>query len=141
MDLSYSLEDYIETIYIQVLKNGAAKVTEISKVLGVRKASVTGALNALAEKKLVNYVPYAPITLTKEGKKTAEKIFEKHKTILEFFVNILGVSEQEALETSCRMEHIISRKIFKNMGILNQFMKEQTEESLKFKAQILRLFS
>ena len=45
--LSCSLEDYIEEIYSQVLKNGNAKVTEIAKSLNVRKASVTGALNTL----------------------------------------------------------------------------------------------
>ena len=51
--LSFSLEDYIEEIYNQVLKNGQAKVTAIADALGVRKASVTGALNVLSEKNLL----------------------------------------------------------------------------------------
>ena len=46
--LSFSLEDYIEEIYNQVLKNGQAKVTAIAEALCVRKASVTGALNILS---------------------------------------------------------------------------------------------
>ena len=48
--LSVSLEDYIEEIYIQVLKNGQAKVTDIANELKVKKASVTGALNILSTK-------------------------------------------------------------------------------------------
>ena len=52
--LSRSQEDYLEEIYKQVLKNGQAKVTDISLALNVKKASVTGALNALADKKLIN---------------------------------------------------------------------------------------
>ena len=60
--LSVSLEDYIEEIYIQILKNGNAKVTEIANKLNVKKASVTGALNVLSEKKLINYAHYSPIT-------------------------------------------------------------------------------
>ena len=35
--LSVSLEDYIEEIYIQILKNGNAKVTEIANKLKVKK--------------------------------------------------------------------------------------------------------
>ena len=33
--LSSSLEDYLETIYNEVQKNGFAKVTDISKILNV----------------------------------------------------------------------------------------------------------
>ena len=47
--LSRSQEDYLEEIYKQVLKSGAAKVTDISNALIVKKASVTGALIILAE--------------------------------------------------------------------------------------------
>ena len=55
--LSFSLEDYIEEIYNEVLKTGQAKVTAIANALNVQKASVTGALNILADKKLINYLP------------------------------------------------------------------------------------
>lgn len=74
--LSISLEDYIEEIYIQVLDAGHAKVTDIANKLGVKKASVTGAMNILAEKELINYAPYSPITLT-EKVKNCERNFDK----------------------------------------------------------------
>lgn len=35
--LSHSQEDYLEEIYNQVLKNGYAKVTDISNALNVKK--------------------------------------------------------------------------------------------------------
>ena len=76
--LSVSLEDYIEEIYMQVLKNGQAKVTAIADAMGVKKASVTGALNILQDKKLINYAPYSPVTLTTEGEKIAKNILKKH---------------------------------------------------------------
>ena len=87
--LSFSLEDYIEEIYNQVLKNGQAKVTAIADALGVRKASVTGALNVLSEKKLINYAPYSPITLTAQGEKIAKEVLKKHENLAEFFVEKL----------------------------------------------------
>lgn len=122
--LSFSLEDYIEEIYNQVLRNGQAKVTAIADALNVKKASVTGALNTLAEKKLVNYAPYLPVTLTNEGEKIAKKILEKHKNIAKFFTDVLNLSKDEALEIACKMEHIVSDNLFENMIKLTNYAKE-----------------
>ncbi len=138
--LSYSLEDYIEEIYNQVLEDGQAKVTKISNALGVRKASVTGALNMLSEKKLINYAPYAPITLTKEGEKTAKSILEKHEAILDFFGNVLGIPAGEALDTACKMEHIVSEKIFKHITKFNDFVKTECKNSPEFKTRMQKLY-
>lgn len=121
--LSFSLEDYIEEIYAQVLKNGQAKVTAIADALGVRKASVTGALNILSEKKLINYAPYSPITLTSEGEKIAKSILEKHEKISEFFFEVLNIPHDEALEIACKMEHIVSDRLFNNMIKLTDYVK------------------
>ena len=125
--LSVSLEDYIEEIYTQVLKNGHAKVTAIADAMGVKKASVTGALNILQEKKLINYAPYAPVTLTVEGEKIAKNILKKHENLAEFFVEVLNTPRAEALEIACKMEHIVSEKLFKNMMKLTKYVKTQDE--------------
>ncbi|CDE87998.1 TPA: metal-dependent transcriptional regulator [Candidatus Gastranaerophilales bacterium HUM_20] len=121
--LSFSLEDYIEEIYNQVLKNGQAKVTAIADALGVRKASVTGALNVLSEKKLINYAPYSPITLTAQGEKIAKEVLKKHENLAEFFVEVLNIPRDEAIEIACKMEHIVSDKLFDNMVKLTEYVK------------------
>ena len=77
MDLTQSQEDYLEAIYNEVLAKSSAKVTDISNILGVKKASVTGALNILVSKKLINYSPYSSITLTPKGEALAKEIFKK----------------------------------------------------------------
>jgi len=128
--LSVSLEDYIEEIYTQVLKSGQAKVTLIADALGVKKASVTGALNTLSDKKLINYAPYSSITLTNEGEKIAKNILQKHENICEFFKVVLNIPEKEALETACKMEHIVSEKMFKNMVKLTKYVKSEIKEQI-----------
>lgn len=128
--LSVSLEDYIEEIYTQVLKSGQAKVTLIADALGVKKASVTGALNTLSDKKLINYAPYSSITLTNEGEKIAKNILQKHENICEFFKVVLNIPEKEALETACKMEHIVSEKMFKNMVKLTKYVKFEIKEQI-----------
>lgn len=129
--LSVSLEDYIEEIYNQVLKNGQAKVTAIAETLNVKKASVTGALNILSEKKLINYAPYSPITLTSKGEKIAKNILIKHENLSEFFMEVLGIEKEEALETACKMEHIVSDKLFDNMVKLTQYVKSNLKDKIK----------
>lgn len=129
--LSVSLEDYIEEIYNQILKNGSAKVTAIADALGVKKASVTGALNILLEKKLINYAPYSPVTLTKEGEKIAKEVLKKHENLAEFFTEVLNIERTEALETACKMEHIVSDKLFNNMMKLTDYVKSEMKETIK----------
>ena len=129
--LSVSLEDYIEEIYNQVLKNGHAKVTAIAGTLNVKKASVTGALNILSEKKLINYAPYSPITLTPEGEKIAKDILTKHENLSEFFMEVLGIEREEAVEPACKMEHIVSDKLFDNMVKLTEYVKSDLKDKIK----------
>lgn len=119
-NLSHSLEDYLEEIYIQVLKQGFAKVTEISEALGVRKASVTSALNHLSKKNLINYERYSAITLTDEGEKVATNILKKHKVLTRFFGDILKLDN--STEIACAVEHLISDK---NLEKIQDFISKQ----------------
>ena len=105
--LSASLEDYLETILIVSQEKGAAKPKDIAVRMGVRAASVTGALKTLAKKKLVNYAPYEVVTLTAAGKRIAAAISKKHNALLRFFENVLDIPAEEADEFACKMEHSI----------------------------------
>lgn len=140
MQLSESLGDYLETIYNEILKNGEAKVTDISNALNVKKASVTGALNQLKQRGLINYEPYSAITLTKKGTEEAEKIIEKHNVMSEFFETVLNLSPKEAVENACKMEHIMSEKMFERMMKFSIFIQEILEENPELKEKINNLY-
>ena len=116
--LSHSQEDYLEEIYIQVLESGFAKVTEIAKSLNVKKASVTAALIQLTNKGFINYSPYSLVTLTSDGEKQAKKILKKHKTLNEFFSEILNLND--ASQIACKVEHLLSDK---NVQKISKFIK------------------
>jgi DtxR family transcriptional regulator, Mn-dependent transcriptional regulator len=80
--LTASLEDYLEAIYQLARENKAARAKEISKRLGVNRSSVTGALHALSQRKLVNYAPYDIATLTPEGERVAANISHRHLILI-----------------------------------------------------------
>ena len=130
--LSRSQEDYLEEICNQVIKRGYAKVTDIAEALNVKKASVTGALNVLAARKLINYEPYSKITLTNEGEIFAKNIIEKHENLRDFLENILGLSSVEASENACRMEHVVSDEFFANCVKFSNFIRDYIKKNPDF---------
>jgi len=109
--LSSNMEDYLEAIFHISSEKQAARAKDISDRLKVNKSSVTGALRSLAEKGYVNYAPYDIITLTDRGKILAEDVVRRHETLKDFFIKILLLEEEEAEESSCKIEHAISNKI------------------------------
>ena len=140
MKLSESLEDYLEAIYNEILKKNEAKVTDISNILNVKKASVTGALISLKNKGLINYEPYSAITLTKLGEKLAADIIHKHKVMSEFLENILNLPKDEAIENACKMEHIMSETMFNRMTKFSVFIQELCKTNPELKEKISKLY-
>lgn len=109
--LTASLEDYLEAIFHIVADKRAAKPSDIAKRLKVTRASVTGALHSLAEKKLINYTPYDLVTLTSAGELMAKDVVRRHEVLHDFFVDVLAIDEREAGVAACQMEHSIPKAI------------------------------
>jgi len=102
------MEDYLESISILAREDKVVRVTQISKVLGVKKPSVTSALKKLSKEELVEHERYGYVELTDEGKKVAEDVFHRHETLRHFLAEILGVDPEMAAKDACKMEHVIS---------------------------------
>ena len=51
------------------------------------------------------------LVLTQSGKEIAEKTYERHNVLTEFFVSI-GVDAETAAEDACKIEHDISDETF-----------------------------
>ena len=113
MEYNESNEMYLETIYILEKRHGHAHVVDIARKLGVTKPSVTKAMNQLEKQKLIINESYKPITLTEKGRTVAEEIYSKHKLIINFLEQSLGLDPDEAAVNACRMEHVISDAMLK----------------------------
>jgi DtxR family transcriptional regulator, Mn-dependent transcriptional regulator len=105
MTLSASLEDYLEAIYQIADTKQVARAKDISARLKVNYSSVTGALRALSERRLVNYAPYDLITLTPEGRVAARDVVRRHEALCDFFVKVLAIDQETANIGACKMEH------------------------------------
>ncbi len=111
LQITPSQEDYLEAIYHTVEAKGAARAKDIGLAMGVHGSSVTQALRALAQKKLINYAPYDLITLTDDGLTVARDVVKRHETLAKFLHSVLGLDKKAADEGACRMEHAIDELI------------------------------
>lgn len=120
MELSASLEDYIETIYHIVQEKQVARAKNIAEDMGVSRASVTEALRTLSSKGLINYAPYEVITMTDVGREVAEDVIFRHTTLKNFFTRILTIKDDIAEEAACKIEHAAPPEV---IGRMIDFMK------------------
>lgn len=123
IDLSASLEDYIEAIYHIVEEKLVARSKDIAARLDVSRASVTEALRALARKELINYAPYEAITMTDRGRKIAEDVIYRHNSLKRFFIEVLNIDEATAEEAACKVEHAAPSEVIAQMLNFMKFLQ------------------
>lgn len=121
--LSSNMEDYLEAIASLKKKEGVARVRDISRLLAVKSSSVNAALGTLSKKGLVRHEKYGYVNLTSIGEKIASNVQRKHDLLLKFLTEILNISDSEALQDACRMEHAISSKTFDRLTKFIQFVE------------------
>ncbi len=115
IELSASLEDYIEAIYHIVEEKLVARSKDIATRLGVSRASVTEALRTLSKKKLINYAPYEAITMTEKGKEVAKDVIFRHEALKRFFVEVLAIDDKIAEDGACKIEHSAPNEVITRM--------------------------
>ena len=91
MKIKESAEDYLEAILILEKKNGAVQSVDIANYLGFSKPSVSIAMKKFRENNLVSMDHNNLIELLPEGRKIAERTYERHTTLSRCF-RMLGVS-------------------------------------------------
>ncbi len=121
--LSASLEDYLQVIFHVEESHRVARAKEIADQMKVQRASVTGALKALASRGLIHYSPYSHITLTVEGRRIAQDIVHRHNTLREFFITTLQLDQQKAEANACRVEHAIDAVAVDRLVRFLEFLK------------------
>lgn len=111
MVIKESAENYLETIYVLMKKNGNVRSIDVANELGFSKPSVSVAMKKFREEGYITIDGTGYIYLTESGLRIAEGVYERHEIIAKALIAI-GVSEEIAYEDSCRIEHDISDETF-----------------------------
>lgn len=130
-----SMEDYIEFIYNLIETKGYARVTDIAEALDVHPSSVTKMIQKLDKDSYVNYEKYRGFILTDKGNKVGERLVFRHD-LLEDFLEIIGVDEQNIYEDVEGIEHHLSwNAIDRIADLVTYFKKDETRMNALKKIQ------
>ena len=91
MKIHASGEDYLEAILVLKTEKGMVRSVDVARYVGVSKPSVCHAVNVLCDGGFLTKDDKHFISLTEEGRKIAEKIYERHKFFKEQLISA-GVS-------------------------------------------------
>lgn len=125
MNIRASAEDYLESILIISKRKGSVRSIDIANELGFSKPSVSVAMKHLRENGYIHMDEGGFITLTDAGFEIADKIYERHCIVSEYFV-LLGVDPETAAKDACKIEHILSNDSFQ--AIKGQYEKLKGEQ-------------
>lgn len=125
MAITEAVENYLETILILSKAQPDVHAIDICSYLGYSRPTVSIILKKLKEEGLVNVDHDNHITLTEAGKLVAEKIYDRHNILSEFFM-YLGVSKDVANEDACKIEHDLSDETY---ALLKAHFLRITEKS------------
>jgi Mn-dependent DtxR family transcriptional regulator len=118
-----SMEDYIEQIYILIDEKGYARVSDIAEALSVHPSSVTKMVQKLDKDEYLVYEKYRGLVLTAKGKKIGKRLVFRHD-LLEQFLKIIGVKNENIYNDVEGIEHHLSWDSIDRIGDLVQFFEE-----------------
>ena len=112
MTLQESGEMYLETIYVLTKEKGTGvRAIDVSEHMGYSKPSVSRAVGLLKQGGYLETDKDGLLILTDIGRAVAEKTYERHSVLSEFF-KAIGVDADVASLDACKVEHCISDDTF-----------------------------
>ena len=111
MSIRESGEMYLETILILSRSSSEVHSLDVADYMNVSKPSVSRAVGILKNAGYIVTGKDNSLVLTDMGLEAAERIYDRHITIAEM-LRSLGVSEENAVNDACKMEHDISEETF-----------------------------
>lgn len=125
--MSSNMEDYLETIALLTEEHGHAHARDVARRLNVKMPSVTSALKLLAARGCLDYEPNMPVQLTPLGRRFAENVLERHRTLRRFCRNILHLPSGQADRLACRIEHEVDERAALAIRILTRAIESRPD--------------
>lgn len=119
--VSHSAAHYLLAIDELHRDNGYARSVDIARELDITAGSCSSGLKSLLKKGFIEEDKNKFILLSETGKNIVEKIRKNRELFIDFFTNVLGAKSEEAIITSCKIEHLISSHISRK---LEKFLSE-----------------
>ena len=114
MKIYASGEDYLEAVLVLQKKKVMVRSVDLARHMGFSKPSISHAVGVLKNGGFLTVNEDGYFHLTEDGRKVAEKIYERHQFFTEQLVAV-GVDRETAERDACRIEHAISEEAFQKL--------------------------
>lgn len=111
MAVTEAVENYLEAILILSRKQPDVHAIDICNYLGYSRPTISVAIKQMRENGYIAVSGENHISLTEDGLKVAESIYERHRVLSALLIEI-GVDSYIAMEDACKMEHDLSDESF-----------------------------
>ncbi len=111
-----AVEDYLKAVYKLGRDGEAVSTSALAEELARSAASVTNMVKALAEKGLLEHVPYHGVRLTAAGETAALRIIRRHRILESYLIERLGYTWDGVHAEAERLEHAASDELIDRMA-------------------------
>ena len=109
---SEAIEDYAKAIYALARRgDGTVTTNALAERLGVTAASVSSMVRKLADRGLVEHLPYRGVALTDAGERVALEVMRHHRLLELYLAEHLGVPWDRVHEEAEALEHVLSEDL------------------------------
>ena len=105
----------LKSVYRLAGPEGTARPGDIAEALSISPATATARLKKLAERGLVVHPPYAGVSFTPEGRKTAVGAIRRHRIVERFLADMLGYRWDQADSLAVTFEHSLPAQVVQRM--------------------------
>lgn len=134
--LTVAMEDYLEMMYRETLKDHPLRISNLAKKLNVNPSSATKMMQRLGQLGIVSYQKYGIIRLSEQGKKLGKHFYDRH-LIVQTFLQAL-IPDKDCLTETELMEHSVSTDTLNALDHMNHFLQQHPDILLKFRAFVER---
>ncbi len=109
---SEAIEDYAKAIYALARRgDGTVSNNALAERLGVTPGSASAMVRKLADRGLVEHVPYRGVALTPAGERVALEVLRHHRLLELYLAEALGVPWDRVHDEAEALEHVISEDL------------------------------
>ena len=108
--LTYAQKKYLIAIYRLGMNGPVISSSDVSRLVGVSKASTVKMTQRLSDEGYILKEPYGKISLTESGIKAASSLFTSSVILCDFLHKQVGIDQQEADQDAVKIVAQVSEK-------------------------------
>ncbi len=108
--LTYAQKKYLFAIYRLGMNGSVISSSDVSRLVGVSKASTVKMTQRLSDEGYILKEPYGKISLTESGIRAASSLFTSSVILCDFLHKQVGIDQQEADQDAVKIVAQVSEK-------------------------------